>query len=96
MSFSSGIAKAPQKKCLNHKKCAKCFKKCDKINPEKKRGGRTYWQAREHWECTSKCFGTYFPRKKHTKRKKTKTRKKNKKTRKKNKKTKKIFDFLFT
>lgn len=78
----SGFAKAPLKKCLKSKKCTRCLKKCDKINPEKKRGGRSYWKAREHWECGTTCFHKHFPRKKRTMKKRS-NKKKQRKTAKK-------------
>ena len=74
MAFSSGVPKGKFKKCLKTKKCARCLKKCNNTNPEKKSGGRSFYQAREHWECSSTCFKDTFPRKRRTRKKKRKNK----------------------
>lgn len=88
MAFSSGVPKGKFKKCVKTKKCARCLKKCNNKNPEKKSGGRTFHQAREHWECSSNCFKETFPRKKSRRRTRKKSRKKRETPR-------TLWDFLF-
>jgi len=90
MDFSSGIPKGKFKKCLKTKKCARCLKKCNNKNPAKKNGGRSYWQAREHWDCSSMCFKETFPRKKTRRR-----NRKRKQSKKKGTTQKTLLDFLF-